>query len=369
MRFIFFWLFWGLLQGFAQIKSDSLSVELSRTVVEKMYNWEFAQADSTLALLEKIQPQHPGISFAKGMILYWKHYPTGDKTAELKQQFDYFEEASSLADKQLKTKPEDAELKYIKLAARSMIMKYQAEFGHYLSALSEARNLYQSTLEGMKLQNEFPDFYLTSGIYFYYREFYPETFPSYRPFMSFFKKGNRELGLKLVSKATKIGIFSQPEALAFEAHIRLRFEKDKTKGLELYQQLADRFPKNLFFVISFGEAAMLNQNYPALLEICNLLADQELKPLYKGYLHIFRAYLAESGSDWKKAENEFAIALELLPQMGKPFYQHDTFIYAGLSRAYQQLGENDKSAYFAKKARNSDVLGVIQAYSLLQKNE
>ncbi len=370
MRFLLVVLLFVVGHVGAQINADSSAVSLSRTLIEQMYNWEFAVADSNLRILAQKYPNHPAIPFASGMILFWKYYPTSDKSSELREQMELFERSTELADQILKINPKNAEVKYIRLVARSMILRYYAEFGHYLLALGEARSLYNSILEGMKLQSEFADFYLTSGIYYYYREFYPQAYPVYRPFMSFFKKGNCELGLKLVAKATQTGVFSQPEALSFDAHIRLRFEKDKQGGYHLYTQLSQRYPNNLFFLISFGEAAVINQNWQDVESVCQKLKSKlPLHPIYEGYLHIFEAYLAELKNDFNAAEREFLAALQLMPQMGKPLYQHDTFIYAGLSRVYNHKLEKEKALYYAKKAKNSDALGIIQDFGLLKRVE
>ncbi len=354
--------------GQKPIGTDTALTRLARQVIAQMYNWEFEACERSLMLLEQQVPGHPAIAFAKGMILYWKHYPTADNTPELQQQFYWFNLASHQADVALKTNHSaPAEIKYIRMTARGMIMKYHAEFGHFMTALSEARSLYNALLEGMKLQYQFTDYYLTSGIYNYYREYYPEIFPVYRPFMSFFKKGDRKLGLAQVEYAARAGIFSQPEALSFLAHLYLRFEKNVPKGTTLYRELCEKYPKNLFFQISVGEAAMLSKDWNLVQKIATLVFEKCKHPFYVGYAHIFQALVEEHvRHNHLKAWEHFKEAEKLMPQMGKPLYQHDTFIYAGLYRFHTRKNHRELAQQYLKKAKQSDITGYLEAFGLLE---
>ena len=64
-----------------------------------------------------------------------------------------------------------------------MQAKQKFDDNHLISASMNIYNAYGLMKEGFTLQNKFPEFYFTTGLYKYYREFYGNE---YGPILNFF---------------------------------------------------------------------------------------------------------------------------------------------------------------------------------------
>ena len=155
---------------------DTTTMEQIRLGIDRIYNYEFDQAEYALNLLENNYPEHPVTSFYEGLIYYWKYYPLipGQPGAS---EFEQAMQISWERAGRLKKNHQDIEGVFFELMSRAFIVMYYADNGRSSKAISHLGKIYRDILEGFDMQDEFKEFYFISGLYNYYREAYPEAYP------------------------------------------------------------------------------------------------------------------------------------------------------------------------------------------------
>jgi tetratricopeptide (TPR) repeat protein len=181
---------------------------------------------------------------------------------------------------------------FFALSAHSYLSLVASEEKDYMKALSEAKKSYAFMKKGFDLMNKFPEFYFSTGLYNYYVVQYPENHPAVKPFMFFFTSGNKQLGIQQMEKSILQGTFTRTEACYWLAHIYIKHENRPQKALHYTQQLINKYPANIHYVMRHTEMLVANGKYEqAQPYIQKLLAHQN--KMFHGAAYIFQGMIQE----------------------------------------------------------------------------
>ncbi len=245
----------------AQVLKDAEVQQWIHEGLDKMYNFEFATAAPIFEKIRQRYPQHPVYPMLKSMEVVWKNIPLGNNPKVINTNRAYLNEVVKRAKVLLDKNEKDAEGVFFTMAAHGFLALSYAENNEMTTAVNEARKTYGYLKDGMKMLNQYADFYPSVGVYNYYVEQYPETHPIVKPFMIFFADGNKALGLKQLELGSKQGIFTKVEALYFLLHIYIKHEQQASKALACTQQLVTRYPGNVVFAMRHAEMLLTNGRY------------------------------------------------------------------------------------------------------------
>ena len=355
MRVFFLSLLLGglLLSAQAQaIYKDPHSLSLLRRAIQHIYNIETEAAVHLVDSLQRIWPKHPAPDVLKGLQVYWKEGPITEESSEYAAFLDILNRAAEKANKLWKEK-RNTEAILFEISARGMLAERYANEGHYLESLKQAKAVYDLIMLADKLRKKNADFYFMVGLYNYFREKYPEEYPVYRPLMSFFRSGNKQLGLQQIDTAARTGILSRPEANTYLAYIYLRYERKPKQSLQYLEQLYKDFPGNFFYTTKLAEAYINSFQYaraePLIKEI-----KQSSSDYYKLASHYLSGYVEERHyRRLMQATTHYKSAIVY----GKRFrHKGSTFrasAYLGLGRIAEQRAERKKAIDYYKKASTS----------------
>ena len=176
---------------------------------------------------------------------------------------------------------------------------------------------------GFDRTDEFPDFYFSNGLYYYYREKYPELRPFYKSFLWLFPSGNKEKGIEDLKMCTHEGIFSSEMAHLYLFHIYLRYENNGRYALSYAKNLYTQYPQNTRFKTIYAESLIAEQQYALAEPLAQELA-QETRLFFSVPGFTFKGMIAEGRGDLEFAKMDYLKALELSHKMGKKF-KHKTF--------------------------------------------
>ncbi|MBW8051669.1 MAG: hypothetical protein FVQ77_15295 [Cytophagales bacterium] len=332
------------------IVDDKVSEELIVKGIDKLYNYEFEEAEVFFKKLKVRLPHHPIYPLLMALMTYWEMMPVFDNKALFDQQEAYLARVLELSDSLLENDENNVELFYAKLTAHSYLSLLHSENNSSLQAVNEARKAYAYMKKGFKLKEQYPEFYFSTGLYNYYVVQYPETHPLYKPFMFFFPGGDKQKGLKQLKLAAQKAVFSKVEALEYLAHIYLKYESSPYKAIEFTQKLVDHYPKNLYMVTRHTEALIASAKY------------EDARP--------FISKLMNSGNDFFIMTGQLFVAITREKYMqnylvaktwylkaitsGDKFedFAHDylSFAYTGLARIAIKEGNDKKAEKYYKKA-------------------
>jgi tetratricopeptide (TPR) repeat protein len=350
---------WAQPKGY-RLLQDEHRLGIARKVMKKMYNWEFQEAEALIAQLGKGIEGHPVEPFAKAMLLYWKHVPI-DFTAEThKRHVALLEEASAAADRILEEDEKDLEGIFFKMASRSLLMKHLADEGESMKAASEAKGVYRLIKEGFDLKDEFVEFYFTTGLYNYYREYYPERYPAYKPIAFFFHSGDKEEGLEQLVFTARNAVFTSAEAYSYLTYIYLRYEQDHQHAVRYIQELVKLYPRNLYFAVMHAEVLFLSKRYGEARAVAERIKAQAPDSYYRAVAALLSGMLLDQEGKHDGALAQYKQAESLSKTMRYRFYEQKVYLYYGLSGAYARKGQHEQAKHYYKLAKEYDANGYLK---------
>ncbi|MFP4091351.1 MAG: tetratricopeptide repeat protein [Cyclobacteriaceae bacterium] len=331
--------------------SDPEVEALLKESVDHIYSTDTEQLALTARKVERRLPNHPVNFMIKAMSIRAAAYPIDPQSEEFEQMRTYLKEAARLSEEMLEDDPNKAEAHFFALASLGLLAMYENDAGNTLRALGYAKDSYAYLKRGFELKEKFPEFYMSTGLYNYYRVKYPEVRPVYQPFTWFFRDGDIKLGLEQLDEAYRRSIFMRPESAAYLSHIYLHYEDQPQKALPYARDMAESYPQNLSFVVSFLEASIASEIFAGLDKRVKQLKNSQ-KPYFKMTGQLFEAMLLEKRDRrWEEAERLYARAIETGKQLNTDEAQnYRSYAYAGLARTAIAREEHEKARNFYEKA-------------------
>ncbi len=337
-----------------KLLEDKPKLALVKKSINSMYNWEFEQANNYIDQLAEDIPNHPAVPFARGMVIYWQIAPVDFTSSEYERHLELLEEASGLAEKRLDIDEEDIEGQFFKMASRSLIMKHLADSGQPMKAIGEAKGVYRLMKAGFDLKDEYIEYYFTTGVYNYYREYYPEKYPAYKPFAVFFQRGDMELGLEQLRYSANNATFTRAEAYAYLTHIYLKYEENQDKAIEFAKELVSKYPKNLYFKVDYTEILLLSGKTEQVKEQIPLFLKSS-DYYYQAIGYMYSGKLIEKEGEYNRALYFYKKAEKLVDKMSFRFAEQKTNLYYGMSYSYSMQVDYENAKKYYKLAKEHDI--------------
>ena len=329
--------------------------------VDDIYNYEFRDAEKVLAQLRVSYPEHPVTPFFEGLIYYWKYDPlipehTGSAEFEHAME-ESWKLAGRMKEAERDPRPDqtDSMLRiegtFFELMARLLLVMYYADNGKASRAIGHLSTIYRDILQGFEMQQDYKEFYFVTGLYDYYRDAYPKYHPVYKPAAIFFRKGDREKGLKMLSYAARETDFMQAEASLFLAIIYINYENRPDSALWYVSRIHRKYPGNSSFLAFYAEMLLANRQYDKALEPIRELI--RLDGYYRMEGIVYRGmYEERSSGNAEAAYRDFELGLKLAEPYGEIAELNRAYAYMGLSRYYSAKGDPGRAREYYKKARN-----------------
>ncbi len=319
---------------------DSKSkTKLVQQCVDRIYNMEFDEARVLYEEVKIALPGHPAIDMIDAFFISWQEMPFNIYSDGYSRHIEKLRAVIEKSESILEKDPSNQEGIFFNMSARGLLAEYFADEGSYMKAMSEAKQTYDLIKKGFDLTEENPEFLFTVGLYNYFRETYPERHPVYKPFLWFFKSGDRELGLKQLDQACRQGVLTKVEANLYTSYIYLRYENDPENALKYLRRLNKDYPKNQFFQTKLAEALVMNSRYkeasPLIVELISSNDDY-----YSMSGHLFQGIVEEKkNGDPLQAKQEYQKALkESAPFEYKGEY-YKSLAHLGLGKIFLNEGQ------------------------------
>jgi len=220
---------------------------LVKAGINQIYNIKFEDAEKTFQRLKKEYPKHPASRFFFAMIDWWKIVLTEEDEEQDDRFFEKIEETIDFCDEILDKNPNDVDALFFKGGAIGFRGRLRVMRESWLKAADDGREALPIVDQAAELDPTNVDVKLGFGIYNYLAAVIPERYPIVKPLMIFFPSGNKELGLKQLKEAARIGKYSSYEAKYILVTFFYYFENDMQSAEYYSAQLAKTFPNNPVF--------------------------------------------------------------------------------------------------------------------------
>jgi hypothetical protein len=318
--------------------------------LQHTYRFSFHEARSIQSSLSSETPGHPAPIFLEALIVYWENFPLLPEDKASGEFINLMNRAVKMAKELREDSLTYTEGVFFDLFGRAFKSMFWADNGKSGKVIGDLGNMYRYTKKGFELQEEFVEFYFSTGLYNYYIEAYPEAHPAYKPLVSFMHKGDRELGLKQLNYAIHHAVFLKVEALLFMSIIQLNYEEDLNSAAIYAEKLVKQFPRNMLYQGHMIIILLHQHRYAYVKSLLMETAGQDDN--YSEMVQtLAAAFLEEKDSgDDIRARRGYLDCIEMAEKFG-PFADiYKAICYMGLSRLHEKQGLHDEAQDYARKA-------------------
>ncbi len=211
-----------------------------------MYNFKYFEAEKDFKWLKVKYPQHPLGDFLLGLTEWWKIVPDTKQTKYDEICHAYMDEAIDKAEKLLKKNTKNKEASFIICSAYAVKGRLYAEREKWVKAAFVGRKAIKYLDESRGEENINPELLFGDGVYNYYSKWIHENYKSLRPLLTFFRKGDKEQGIKQLEYVANNAFYARMEARYFLIQIYAS-ERQTVKSYNLSARMHNLYPNNAFF--------------------------------------------------------------------------------------------------------------------------
>ncbi|WMN12322.1 tetratricopeptide repeat protein [Marivirga salinae] len=215
--------------------------------VNAIYNAEHDRVEKDFKWLRYRFPNHPLPYFLYGLNEWWKIVPEPYLHPDNEKMIAYLDTAQFYAEARFDRDEEDMEAAFFLAAIHGFKGRFYAENQSWTKATFAAKKALDFMEISKNHKNLSPEFLFGDALYNYYVEWVPEHYPILKPVLRFFEDGDKELGVKQLTKVAQNAFYTRTEAQYFLMRIWALDEGELKKGLQLSEYLHETYPQNAYF--------------------------------------------------------------------------------------------------------------------------
>lgn len=258
--FLFF-LFTSLfhLQIFCQQTDSSsiltnIDIQIEATsAINKMYNFQFDEAEKEFRWLINEYRDHPLPVFLLGLSTWWKIYANSDNFNNKIQENNYLDnkfleymDNSIELSKEIYNSGNTVDGAFFLSASYGFKGRLLSERKKWRSAAFAGRNAIKYLKEIREDDIMIPEISFGNGLFNYYSVWISERYPILKPIIKLFPAGDKLKGIEQLSSASNNSFYTRTEAQYFLMRI-YSSEGKISKSLQLSNYLHDSYPNNSIF--------------------------------------------------------------------------------------------------------------------------
>jgi hypothetical protein len=202
-----------------------------------------------------------------GLSEWWKIMPNTRDTRYDDRFLGYMDSTIAVAENLYKKHPEyKIEAAFFLAAAHS--------FKGRLYADEERKNWRKAAVQGKIALNYLevcrtkdnlsPELLFGDALYNYFSVWVPENYPSLKPLLWFFRKGDKALGLKQLKEVSYNAFYTRTEAMVWLMRILNSYENDQPRAFQVAEYLFQTYPNNPYFHRYYARMLYSRGLYPQL---------------------------------------------------------------------------------------------------------
>jgi len=254
---------------------DSVKILLTNPAIElectfginNMYNSQFGVAESQFLWLKKKYPQHPLPNFLLGLNNWWRIMPNNDNKRYDIVFLAYMDSSIYYARQLYKADNTNIEAAFFLSASYAFKSRLYSERSKWKKAAVAGKKSLKYLEKCRDKDYLSPELLFGDGIYNYYSVWIPENYPSLKPILIFFRKGDKQKGIEQLEEVRKEAFYTRVEA---EIHLMKIYEDEgnKRKALYISEHLNKTFPKNPYFHRYYARMLYRTGKYRQLQPVC-----------------------------------------------------------------------------------------------------
>ncbi|MFN4086233.1 MAG: tetratricopeptide repeat protein [Spirosomataceae bacterium] len=214
--------------------------------INHMYNANYYAAERDFKWLIVKYPDHPIGFFLLGLNEWWRIVPDINQTKYDEACHQYMDQAISKAERLFDQDERDREAAFFLAAAYAFKGRLYSERERWVKAAWAGKQAMKYLDKSRGEVNINPELIFGDGLYNYYSKWIHETYPSLKPLLTFFRKGDKNLGIQQLENVANNAFYTRMEARYFLIQI-YSMEGKHTKSLNMARTMHGLYPNNAFF--------------------------------------------------------------------------------------------------------------------------
>ena len=363
-----FFLAWISVSAAAQARKDTtiilisdITVQLEATdALNDLYNFKFAKAEKQFRWFKQKYAWHPLPYFLLGLSEWWKIMPSTTDRSHDARFLAYMDSTILVADHLHDHNPEyRTEAAFFLAAAYGFKGElYSDEDRKEWRKAAVAGKRALNYLEECKEKNYLsPELLFGDALYNYFSVWVPENYPSLKPLLWFFPKGDKALGLKQLKEVSYNAFYTRTEAMVWLMRIWNSYENQNEQALQLAEYLFKTYPDNPYF----------HRYYARMLYARGLFTDMERESKailvridtgmlgYEAtsgrYAAFFLGQLGESRRLPEDAKKYYQLAVQFAEQSGATESGYYLYSLIALGEIAQKQGNKAEARRYFKEVK------------------
>jgi hypothetical protein len=214
--------------------------------VNNMYNSNFNEAEKEFKWLKVKYPNHPLGDFMLGLNEWWKIIPDTKQESFDDGCHAYMDAAIDKADDLYDDNKSNKEAAFFLASAYAVKGRLYAEREKWVKSAWAAKQAMKYLDNSRGEENINPELLFGDGVYNYYSKWINENYKSLKPLLTFFRKGDKNLGIKQLENVANNAFYARMEARYFLIQI-YAMEDQPQKSLNMARTMHGLYPNNSFF--------------------------------------------------------------------------------------------------------------------------
>jgi len=231
------------------ISDITMQIEINQALSD-LYNFKFEKAEQQFRWFKQKYKWHPLPYFLLGLSEWWKIMPDTKATTYDEKFMAYMDSTIMIAENLYKKHPEyKIESAFFLAAAHG--------FKGRLYSDEERKSWRKAAVEGKAALNYMevcremdhlsPELLFGDALYNYFSVWVPENYPALKPLLWFFRKGDKQLGLKQLREVSYNAFYTRTEAMVWLMRISNSYENDQVRAFQIAEYLYTTYPDNPYF--------------------------------------------------------------------------------------------------------------------------
>ena len=338
------------------LKKIDLQIE-STSSINKMYNFQFDDAEKEFLWLSQEYKNHPLPSFLLGLSMWWKIDASSGKAEKITKNLDnkFLAQMDKTIDKAYDVYKEGNKIDGAFFLAASFAFKGRllADRKKWTQSALSGRNAIKYLKEIKKNDMMIPEIDFGNGLFNYYSVWISDRYPLLKPLVKLFPEGDKLKGIEQLDNASGNSFYTRTEAQFFLMRIYLS-ERKLSKALQLSKYLHDTYPNNSIFHKYYTQILYQNGRISeAFLSARDIIKKYKLNTF--GYnqdeariSHFFIGEYYFTKMDFKNAVINYEKAIKLAEIAGKEKLGYSYYSHYYLGKIYFDMGDFKKSKVYFK---------------------
>lgn len=347
---------------------SDVSVQLEAVqALNDLYDFKFERAERQMRWFKQKYTWHPLPYFMMGLSEWWKIMPNTKETKYDDRFLAYMDSSILVAENLYKKHPE------YKLEAAFFLAAAHGFKGRLYSD-EERKNWRKAAVQGKIALNYLedcrgkeylsPELQFGDALYNYFSVWVPENYPSLKPILWFFRKGDKQLGLKQLREVSYNAFYTRTEAMVWYMRIMNNYENDQPKAYQVAEYLFQTYPNNPYFHRYYARMLYARGMYPELEKqskrILNLIDSAKFgyEATSGRYAAFFLGQMYDFQRKWDEAKKYYELSAKYAEQIDATESGYYLYSLIALGEINERQGNKaEAKRYFGmvkKKAKRKD---------------